>query len=261
MKPECDRAAEVVWEDDPWSEIFDDDYLYFYAERLDAAHSDRETDRILQLLDLPAAATVLDAPCGHGRIANRLAVQGFEVVGLDSNERFLARARSDAAAAGLDVEYVHGDLRALPWSGRFDAALNWYTSFGYFDEHDNRRVLTGYRRALRDGGRLVIEHINRDALIRQMPAGGGPLIALTERGDDLMIDRVHFDLAAACSRTERIIVRGGDVRRIRFSLAQPSISELSVRLREAGFSKVSAMDAAGEALQVDSRRMVVVAQL
>ena len=47
---------------------FGDDYLYFYEESIDDAHSDADTAEILGLLDLPGGARILDAPCGHGRI-------------------------------------------------------------------------------------------------------------------------------------------------------------------------------------------------
>ena len=249
----------MEWHDDPWEQVFDEDYLYFYADRLAAEPSERETEQIVALLDLAPGAAVLDAPCGHGRIANRLAARGFRVVGLDSNPDFLALARRDAAEAGVDVEYVHGDLRELPWSAQFDAALNWYTSFGYFDDHDNARVLAEYRRALKPGGRLLLEQINRDSLLRQIPAGSSRLVALSERGDDLMIYRVHFDLLEGRSRTERITVRAGRVRRVRFSLAQRTLPELSASLREAGFERITVYGPGGEPLRPDSRRMLIVA--
>ena len=53
--------------------------------------------------------------------------------------RFLDRARADAAAAGVSADYVAGDMRQLPWTGRFDRVLNWSTAFGYFDDTINRR--------------------------------------------------------------------------------------------------------------------------
>ncbi len=168
-------------------------------------------------------------------------------------------ARRDAADSEVDVEYVHGDLRELPWSGRFDAALNWYTSFGYFDDEGNRRVLSAYRRALKPGGRLLLEQINRDSLLRQIPAGGTRLVALTEREDDLMIDRVHFDLLEGRSRTERIIVRDGRVRRVRFSLAQRTLPELHASLRHAGFEHMAVHGVDGQPLRPDSRRLLIVA--
>jgi 2-polyprenyl-3-methyl-5-hydroxy-6-metoxy-1,4-benzoquinol methylase len=40
---------------------------------------------------------VLDEPCGHGRIANRLAERGARVTGVDADALFLAPARDDAS--------------------------------------------------------------------------------------------------------------------------------------------------------------------
>jgi SAM-dependent methyltransferase len=99
---------------------------------------------------------VLDLACGHGRIANRLVARGAEVTGLDVTPRFLELAREDAAARGVEVEYVQRDMRSLPWTERFDRVVNWFTAFGYFDD-GNRKVLAEVARALRPGGRLAIE--------------------------------------------------------------------------------------------------------
>ena len=110
----------MEWQDDPWSEVFDDDYLYFYEARLAAEPSDRETEQILAMLDLPPEATVLDAPCGHGRIANRLAARGLRVVGLDTNQGFLELARRDAADSEVDARSV---LRLCRTAATFGAWL------------------------------------------------------------------------------------------------------------------------------------------
>ncbi len=120
-------------------------------------------------------------------------------------------------------------------------------------------MLSAYRRALKPGGRLLLEQINRDSLLRQIPAGGSQLVALTDRGSDLMIDRVHFDLVEGRSRTERIIVRDGRVRRVRFSLAQRTLPELTASLRQAGFEQITVYGSGGEPLRPDSRRMLIVA--
>src|SRR5262249_6488444 len=101
----------------------------------------RHRDR--RLLDLRPGMSVLDLACGHGDLANALAARDCRVTGLDSSTVFLDRARTDAAAAGVDVEYVAGDMRAIPWTGRFDRVVNWSTAFGYFDDATNRAVLDG----------------------------------------------------------------------------------------------------------------------
>jgi SAM-dependent methyltransferase len=233
-------------------EIFGDDYLEFYEEMLEA-RSDSEVELILRLLELPDGAEILDAPCGHGRIADRLAARGFRVTGLDNNARFLELARSRAAP----VEYVEGDLRELPFEGRFDAVINWFTSFGYFDDDTNRELLAGFRRALRPGGVLLLEQASRELLLSNLPRHGGPAIILSEQGDDLMIDKVTFDLGAGRSHTERITVRGGRVSRTEFSLSQPSASQLADWVRDAGFGTVETLDETGEPVRPTSRRLVV----
>lgn len=93
-----------------FDEVFDEDYLYFYADRLDDERSQQDAAFVAGLLGLEPGMRVLDVPCGHGRIARRLPAWGAEVVGVDSNPLFLERARQDAAARGVDVDYVHGDI-------------------------------------------------------------------------------------------------------------------------------------------------------
>src|SRR5512142_3178610 len=55
----------------------------------------------------------LDLGCGSGREAVYLAQQGWEVTGVDGESRALARARERAAAVGVLVNSVHGDVTRL----------------------------------------------------------------------------------------------------------------------------------------------------
>ena len=55
-------------------------------------------------------ARVLDAGCGTGRVAIRLAELGYDVVGVDVDESMLAVAQRTAP----DLTWVAGDLAALP---------------------------------------------------------------------------------------------------------------------------------------------------
>lgn len=156
--------------------------------------------------------------------SNRLAARGCRVVGLDNDPVTLDRARGEAGAMGTQPDYVEGDLRQLPFEdGRFDAVFNWRTSFGFFDEDGNRQQLREFARVLRSGGRLAMDLHSRDDLIRRMPARG-PLLSVGERDDNFLIERTRFDPLAGRSKTERIVVRDGRVRRFRFSLATPTAS-------------------------------------
>ena len=60
-------------------DVFGEDYLYFYEEWLDDELSDAQAELIWDVLGLGEGDEVLDVPCGHGRIANRLARRSARV--------------------------------------------------------------------------------------------------------------------------------------------------------------------------------------
>ena len=235
-------------------DVFGEDYLYFYESWLDDELSDAQTERIWESLGLAEGDEVLDVPCGHGRIANRLASKGARVTGVDADSFFLERAREDATARGVEVEYVEGDMRELPWTGRFDAALNWFTSFGYFDDDGNRAWLETVRGTLKPGGRRAIDVHSRDVFMRnRVPA------AVSERDGDLVVDRFSFDVATGRETTERWIVRGGNVRKTEYSVRFYTFTELRSLLLDAGFAAVEGIGHDGGALTLETRRMIVIA--
>ena len=91
--------------------IFNDDYLYFSSSRLGDKATEAEVEVLWRLAQMSPGARVLDLACGHGRIANRLAERGAEVIGLDATATFLDLARLDAEKRSVSVEYVQGDMR------------------------------------------------------------------------------------------------------------------------------------------------------
>ena len=234
-----------------FDEVFDADYLFFY-EPLLADATEGDADAIWRLLELEPDMAVLDLACGHGRIANRLAERGARVTGLDATALFLDRARRDAASRGVDVDYVEGDMRLLPWTDeRFDRVVSWFTSFGYFDDQDNRRVLQEAHRVLRPDGRLLIENNN---LVELLPRWQPALVS--ERDGHFLIDRSRFDPTTGRATTERVIIRDGHTRRFVYSVRMFLAAELRDWLLGAGFSRVNLVDSNGDPLTVGSRRMI-----
>jgi 2-polyprenyl-3-methyl-5-hydroxy-6-metoxy-1,4-benzoquinol methylase len=213
--------------------VFDEDYLYFYEAFL-AERTPEEVERIIELLEREPGTEILDCPCGHGRISNALAERGFRVTGLDATELFLERAREDAAARGVEVEYVHGDMRELPWRERFDGLVNWFTSFGYFADDENKAVVRAFHDALRPGGRLVLETQN----VSRIMLDPQPLHVVGERDGDLMIDRWTLDAENARFQTERLVMRDGRTRKAHFSVRWFTPPELRSWLEEAGFENL-----------------------
>jgi SAM-dependent methyltransferase len=87
------------------------------------------------------------------------------VDGVDYSRTLLAHAR--ARGTGPRLRYTRADMRALParWTGRFDAVLNLFTSFGFFDTPaDDARVIREFARVLRPGGTLLWHGASRDGV-------------------------------------------------------------------------------------------------
>ncbi len=234
------------------SEVFDDDYLYFYAGTLGDERSDAETDLISSLGPVNEGDRVLDLACGHGRIANRLAERGASVTGLDVSSHFLELARRGAAERAATVEYVLGDMTDLPWSNEFDRVVSWFTSFGYLDDAGNRRVLEEIHRSLRPGGRVLLD-------LNQGPSWGGrlPRSSVVKRGDDLMVDQLTYDPMNGRSHNQRTIVRDGRVRTVVFEVRMFTFVELRDWLLGVGFRRAEGFGRDGAPLTLPSRRMIV----
>jgi ubiquinone/menaquinone biosynthesis C-methylase UbiE len=236
---------------------FSDDYPYFYAESIDDEHSDADTTEILSLLELPPGSRILDAPCGHGRIARRLAAAGMEVTGVDLNPAYLDQARADPLMPPDAVNYVEGDVRALPLDGPFDAVVCWLNSFGYYDDADCHRVLREFHRVLRPGGKVTIDTMHHDGGVRHfVPA---PEAVVVQHGDDAMIELSTWDPVSGRMVIERTVYRDGAVRHVSYFVRLPTPPEWVVWLEEAGFRDVIFRAGAGGPLQLDSWELVVVA--
>ncbi|MDZ7630424.1 MAG: M14 family zinc carboxypeptidase [Gemmatimonadaceae bacterium] len=124
------RKAETPW----WENYFDESYLLEFEPLFDETINRAEVTRLMEILELPDGAAILDCPCGQGRHAHLLAEAGYDVTGIDYSMPLLRIAK--ARGTGKRLRYRRGDMRALPasFSSRFDAVLNLFTSFGFFDD-------------------------------------------------------------------------------------------------------------------------------
>ncbi len=130
--------------------------VYDAMNRVMTAGLDRRWRRLTAQAVVRPGDRVLDACCGTGDLAVAARRAGASsVVGLDFAERMLERARRKS----LEIEWVRGDLLALPFAeGSFDAAT---VGFGVRNVADLERALRELRRVLRPGGRLGILEITQ----------------------------------------------------------------------------------------------------
>ncbi len=235
------------------------DYLRHIEPILTSDRTQREVDGIVDLLGLPQGSSILDLCCGHGRHTVPLAQRGYRMTGQDLSEVFLREAEKAAHTQGVQVHWVHSDMRDIPYENEFDAVINIFTAFGYLeDEGEDQKVLQQVCKALRPGGLFLIETLHREGLIRhyapQMisyyPQG---LIELEERSFDLLTSRNEVKIT--------MIYPDGQRKEYSHSLRVYTLTELVRMLAVAGL-QVKAYYGAWDrsALTTDNFRLILLSQ-
>lgn len=141
------------------------------ACQLLAAHLDPTTDAasrrpetiqrsvawIVQTLGLQAGDSVLDLGCGPGLYAARLAQYGLRVTGVDFSQNSIDYAMQAARQEGLAITYRCQNYLQLEDEALYDVALLIYGDFCPLAPEQRARLLANVRRALKPGGRFVLD--------------------------------------------------------------------------------------------------------
>jgi SAM-dependent methyltransferase len=113
--------------------------------------------------------TVLDLACGTGNLSIILARRGYRVIGVDGSPNMLEVARKKAESAGLNIDFVEGDLRSFSVEHPVDAAVCVFDSLNYLLEPIH--VQSAYRsvsKALVPGGFFVFD-VNTPGRLAAIP--------------------------------------------------------------------------------------------
>jgi SAM-dependent methyltransferase len=243
----------------PWfEEVFDESYLRTLPF-MTAEQTLREVDFIESSLAIPKGGDVLDVACGYGRHAIELVQRGLAVTGLDLSLPLLIRAADESQRRAVSVNFVHTDMREMPFDRQFDGAYCMLTSFGYFDEESNLKVAEGIARALKPGGRFLIDVINRDYIVGDLPA------RIWWEGDGcVVLEEVDFNFNTNRVLTHRSVVfEDGQQLEQEISLRVYSLHELGKLLRQAGFRVIEvsgSIPTRGHFFGANSRNLLILAE-
>ena len=238
-----------------WDAFFNDFYLRAYADDERQSEAEAQALAAARLAGCPPRGDVLDVPCGFGRHSLPLARASYRVSGVDRSEELLAEARRRAGGERWP-KLVRADYRELPFADEsFDVALNLFTSLGYLGDAEDVKALAEICRVLRPGGRLLIETMHRDLLVRQFREQDWRLAGQGR----LLLEQRTFDAAAGVAQTTQTLVDNTGARDSRsFSVRIYTATELVAMLDSAGFEETRCHgDLDGRPFATDTRLVVV----
>jgi SAM-dependent methyltransferase len=243
----------------PWfEEVFDEDYLRTLPF-MRADQTLREVEFISSALETPTGAEILDVGCGYGRHAIELVQRGYNVTGLDLSLPLLIRAADEAQRRGLAVNFVHADMREMSFDKQFAGAYSMLTSFGYFDEETNLRVAERIGRSLKPGGRLLLDVLNRDYVVADLPVR-----VWWEGTGCVVLEEVDFNFHTSRINTHRSIVfEDGRQVEQELSVRAYSLHEIGRLLRQAGFRVIDVsggLATRGQFFGASSRSLLILAE-
>ncbi|MFA5961350.1 MAG: methyltransferase domain-containing protein [Parcubacteria group bacterium] len=120
--------------------------------------TEEDVDGVVRLLGMTGGERILDIPCGYGRHSIELAKRGYAIVGIDINATHLKNAIDRLRELGIAVDFRKESMLDIAYFNQFDHIINMCYSFGFFEtDSDNREVLRNFFRALKPGGKFLME--------------------------------------------------------------------------------------------------------
>lgn len=221
----------------------------------------QQIDGVERFLQLETRSRVLDLGCGPGRQTIELARRGHRVLGVDPSEKVLLEARQAARVERLNVHFLKNDLRQIPYRAEFDAVVSFSSSFGRLaGERDDERALASIQRALKPGGWLLLDMLNKEWLMRHFePNTWEPS---RERRADVLLDQVSFNFESGRLDNHRTVVAADGSRRPVFiSLRVYTLTELKTLVARAGLAYSGCWGGFdGSAYGMDSERLILLAR-
>jgi len=205
----------------------------------------RQVDGIESYLGLKFRDRVLDLGCGAGSQTLELARRSYRIVGIDSTSSSFAGAREQAKSEDLTVHFQANDLRKIPYDAEFNAVINLRNPIGvYKKKKDDVRCLEAVAGSLKSSGRLLLDLLNREWLIRRLGSQGQ-----------------SFDLRTGRLDCRGFQPRGGRRDASSDSLRIYSLTEVEEMLADSGFALREVWGGyASQPYGVESQRMIVLAE-
>lgn len=144
---------------------FDSPYYHILYKERNFREAQLFMDNLTHYLNMDEGSKVLDLACGKGRHSIYLNQLGYDVLGVDLSENSIEIAKKNSNPS---LHFQVHDMRN-PFEEKYDAILNLFTSFGYFEnEEDNLKTLIAIKESLSEYGFGVIDFMNVNQVIANL---------------------------------------------------------------------------------------------
>lgn len=117
---------------------------------------------LIKLLTNKESGSICDFCCGVGDILSGFEKNNFETYGVDFSEEYVQKANDKYKQKNVK----QGDALLIDFKKQFDVCINWFSSFGYFDDEKNQQLLNNMSQHTKEGGKVVLEIYNTYDIIK-----------------------------------------------------------------------------------------------
>ena len=237
-----------------WDEFFPAFRPLF--DKISTQETNAQLKFYIEKLNLKKGKSFLDCPIGIGRIAIPLAKKGIQITGVDITPSYIGELQERISKIKIPMKLFLQDMRKIDFENEFDAVGNLWTSFGYFEkESDNMLVLKKLYKALKPGGKFVIQVINRDWIMKNFVSNNW-----SEVDDVKMLERREFNYENSSSVTEYFFIKDGEEKSLTSYIRMYSYHELKQMLEKVGLKNVVGYSSVlEEPISRDNREMFIFA--
>jgi SAM-dependent methyltransferase len=188
-------------ETDWFKSYFDDSYEDYILGEIPQDLTEQQVRLIEDILDLKAGSKILDLFCGVGRHSIALAERGYNVTAIDYSLPYIEKLKNRAVELNLSINALSLDAREINFREEFDSIILMFVSFGYFCDCENEELLKKLSKALKSGGKVLIDLENRDYILKHFIKE-----KWREKDYGLLLERHKFDPLSSRQKTKRVII-------------------------------------------------------
>ncbi len=246
---------------DWWEDFFEDSYADFFLER-DEKSLKEIKDFLVDVLSLKRGMILFDQCSGLGNISHILARGGVKTIGVELNGKYVTASQEIAKKENLSCEFFEGDALTFLPAQECDAAVSWYTSFGYdLDDETNKEMLKRVYESLKFGASFALDFHNIPFVLRQPQPD--IKIKKNKKGEECTVTReAFFNLEeGSYASTWEYRYADGRVKRREGKTRLYLPHQLKSMLQGIGFKDVRFYGATDKSkLTIDSPRCLVIAR-